>query len=335
MRAGVAKKVAISLAVGFACLWLAARKVDADELKQAFHSFDLFYLYVAIGVSLAIQLMRALRWKIELSPLAELRYGLVWQVIAVAYMVINVLPFRLGEPVRPVLMSLKSGLSISAIVGNWVFEKMMDTAAIVFFIHLTLVVTDLPTWAHKASAASLTAFSVMLLLVVGFWLKGEGFYNATLARLLPPGAREKTLHVLRNAREGLQILPNKALVATVFVVTLLLWFLPILSSYVLILGFGFDVPFSAALVVFVAISVGTALPAPPGMFGVIQIASVVALGLFGIPQAEALAFGIVLNAVQFFTLIAQGLVALPFAGVDIGEVTRTAVGGKQDESSSA
>jgi uncharacterized membrane protein YbhN (UPF0104 family) len=311
VQAGVKKKVAISLAVGFACLWLAARQVDAGELKQAFHSFDLFYLWVAIAVSLSIQLMRALRWKIELSPLVELRYGLVWQVIAVAYMMINLLPFRLGEPVRPVLMSLKSGLSISAIVGNWVFEKMMDTAAIVFFIHLTLVVTDLPPWAHKASAASLTAFSVLLLLVVGFWLKGEGFYNATLARVLPHGAREKTLHVLRNAREGLQILPNKALVAR------------------------FDVPFSAALVVFVAISVGTALPAPPGMFGVIQIASVVALGLFGVPQAEALAFGIVLNAVQFFTLVAQGLVALPFAGVDIGKVTRTAVSGEQNNSSGA
>jgi len=227
--------------------------------------------------------------------------------------------------VRPVLMSMKSGLSISSIVGNWVFEKMMDTAAIVFFIHLTLVVTDLPPWAHKASAASLTAFLLLLCLVTGFWLKGESFYNATLARLLPEKAREKTLEVLQSAREGLQILPDKALVAAVFLVTLFLWFLPILSSYVLIRGFGFEVPFSAALVVFVAISVGTALPSPPGMFGVIQIASVVALGLFDIPQAEALAFGIVLNAVQFFTLVAQGLVALPFTGVDLGEVTRTAV----------
>jgi hypothetical protein len=67
------------------------------------------------------------------------------------------------------------------------------------------------------------------------------------------------------------------------------------------------------------------------MFGVMQIASVVALGLFGVPQAEALAFGIVLNAVQFFTLVAQGLVALPFAGVNLGEVTRTAVGSAENE----
>jgi hypothetical protein len=61
------------------------------------------------------------------------------------------------------------------------------------------------------------------------------------------------------------------------------------------------------------------------MVGVFQIASVVALGLFGIPKAEALAYGILLNAVQFFTLVAQGLVALPFLGVSLGELTRAAL----------
>ena len=47
-------------------------------------------------------------------------------------------------------MSWKSGLSVSAIVGNWVFEKMLDAAAMVFFIHLTFLLTDLPEWAHFA-----------------------------------------------------------------------------------------------------------------------------------------------------------------------------------------
>ena len=61
------------------------------------------------------------------------------------------------------------------------------------------------------------------------------------------------------------------------------------------------------------------------MFGVMQIAAVVALGLFDVPQAEALAYGILLNAVQFVTLVVQGLVALPFAGKSLGEMTREAV----------
>jgi len=321
----LATKLAISLAVGAICLWLAARRVDVAELRQALAGFHHGFLVPLVAISLLIQVFRAWRWQIELSPLARLPFVLVWEVIAVAYMMINVLPFRLGEPVRPVLLSWKTELSIPAIVGNWVFEKMMDAAAIVFFIHVALITTDLPDWAHDASAVSLTIFAGMVALVVGFWLKGESFVEKTLGRMLPEHACAWTLHVLSSARSGLQILPDKKLVALVFVVTLGLWFLPILSSYVLIVGFGFDLPFSAALVIFVAISVGTALPTPPGMFGVYQIATVVALGLFGVSKAEALAYGIVLNAVQFLTLVAQGLVALPFVGVDVGRLTRAAV----------
>jgi uncharacterized protein (TIRG00374 family) len=318
-------KLAASLAIAAACLWMAARHVDLNELRVALAGFNLLYLIPAVTVSLLIQVFRAWRWKIELSPLADLKFSLVWQVVAVAYMMINVLPFRLGEPVRPVLLSWKTDLTIPAIVGNWVFEKMMDMAAIVFFLHVALLVTDLPDWATKAAMASLAAFAVVVLLVVGFWLRGEAFFNATLGRVLPTGPRAKALKILEGAREGLQILPDRRLVAVVFAVTLVLWFLPILSSYVFILGFDFDVPFAAALCVFVAISAGTAIPPPPGMFGVFQIASVVALGLFGVPKPEALAFGILLNATQFLTLIGQGLVALPMVGVDIGKMTRAAL----------
>lgn len=240
-------------------------------------------------------------------------------------MLINVLPFRLGEPARPLLMSWKSGLSVSAIVGNWVFEKTMDAAVLVLFIHVTLLSTDLPHWAWKASAASLTIFAVLLVLVVGFWLRGREFFDATVGCILPEGGRKAMLKTLEHAREGLSILPNRRLVATVFLVTLVLWTLPILSSYVLILGFGFDLPFTAALVIFVAIGVGTALPNPPGMIGVFQVACVVALGLYGVPEADAVAYGIVLNAIQLLTLIAQGVVALPCLGIGLGELTRASL----------
>ncbi len=240
-------------------------------------------------------------------------------------MMINLLPFRLGEPVRPVLMSWKSGLSVSAIVGNWVFEKMMDAAVLVLFIHVTLLATDLPHWAWEASAFSLSMFSALLVLVLGFWLRGQAFFDAGLGRVLPEKGRRWMLDVLTNAREGLRILPDRKLVSLVFAVTALLWFLPILSSYVIILGFGFPLPFSAALVVFVAIGLGTALPNPPGMIGVFQYACVVALGLYGIPEAQAVAYGIVLNAVQLVTLIVQGALALPFLGVDLSGLTRTAI----------
>ncbi len=323
-RAHVGKKLALSVLVGLACLWLAARKVDASELRTALSHFDVSYLPALVAISLSIQVVRAWRWRVELSPLARLPLVLLWEVVAVAYMMINVLPFRLGEPVRPVLLSWKSGLPIAAIVGNWVFEKTLDTAAMVLFVHAALLLNDLPPWASRASFVSLGAFAGLSALVAGFWLRGERFFEATLGRVLPDRARETALRLLLAARDGLQILPQRRLVAGAFALTMLVWALPVLSSYILMLAFGFDVPFGAALVVFVAIGAGTALPNPPGMFGVFQVAAVIALGLFGVGRADALAYGILLNAVQFSTLVAQGLVALALLGLGLGDVTRAA-----------
>ena len=318
-------KVAIGTAIGAFCLWLALRKVALSEVAAALGDFDARWLVAAFAVSLMIQVLRALRWQVELTPLARVPFTLLWQVVSVAYMMINVLPFRLGEPVRPLLLSWKTGLAIPAIVGNWVFEKMMDTAVMVLVVHATLMMVDLPPWAHRASTGSLIMFSSLLMLVVGFWLHGESFYDRTLARVLPEHARGKVRKVLMVARQGLQILPDRRLVAGVFVVTLALWLLPILSSWLLIRAFDFDVPVSAAFVVFVCVGLGTALPNPPGMFGVFQIASVYALGVYDIPKSEAVAYGIVLNAVQFFSLVLQGVLAMPWVGVGLGTITRAAV----------
>jgi uncharacterized protein (TIRG00374 family) len=318
-------KVFVGTAIGAFCLWLALDKVSLPEVVAALEGFDARWVAGAFAVSLAIQVLRAWRWQIELTPLARVPYPLMWQVVSVAYMMINVLPFRLGEPVRPLLLSWKTGLPIPAIVGNWVFEKMMDTAVMVLLVHATLMMADLPPWAHRASTGSLVMFSSLLVLVVGFWLHGERFFERTFARVMSDHACAKLRKVLVAARAGLQILPDRRLVAAVFVVTLALWLLPILSSWMLILAFGFDVPLSAAFVVFVCIGLGTALPNPPGMIGVFQIASVVALGLYGVPESQAVAYGIVLNAVQFFSLVIQGCIAMPMVGIGLGRITRAAV----------
>jgi len=324
-------KVAIGTAIGAFCLWLALRKVALSEVAAALGDFDARWLVAAFAVSLMIQVLRALRWQVELTPLARVPFTLLWQVVSVAYMMINVLPFRLGEPVRPLLLSWKTGLAIPAIVGNWVFEKMMDTAVMVLVVHATLMMVDLPPWAHRASTGSLIMFSSLLMLVVGFWLHGESFYDRTLARVLPEHARGKVRKVLMVARQGLQILPDRRLVAGVFVATLALWLLPILSSWLLIRAFHFDVPVSAAFVVFVCVGLGTALPNPPGMFGVFQIASVYALGVYDIPKSEAVAYGIVLNAVQFFSLVLQGVLAMPWVGIGLGTITRAAVEARETD----
>lgn len=335
MRGSVWRNVLLSVLVSGAFLWAAFRGVSfADVLEQLRHT-DPFWLSVTIGISFLIMLFRAWRWQLELRPLEHVPLGRLWTIIAVAYMCINLLPVRLGEVVRPWLLSRRSSVKFSNVVGNLVVEKTMDSVVLLLYMIVGLLsVSNLPVWVRRGALFPAVIAGMMVLLVALVWWRGESFVGDRVLAFLPERFRSGLQKVLVAIRDGMKILPNPLLLSSVFVVSLALWFLPILSSWAMIQAFGFDVPFGAAVAVFIFIGFGTALPNAPGMIGVFQYACVLALGLFGIEQSRAAAYGVVLNAVQFLTLILQGVIALPLAGVSLRDL-RNAAAPPRDETASA
>jgi uncharacterized membrane protein YbhN (UPF0104 family) len=309
MNGRLLKNLLLSTLVAAFFLYLAFRNVPFAELGAALERFDARWLVPAVAISFLLMVMRAWRWQLELRPLEPVGLGRLWVVCGVAYMAINLLPVRLGEVVRPWLLSRRSRVSISNVVGNLVVEKTMDSIVIVFYILVGLLsATDLPPWVRRG--AWFPAIAAALL--VDRWI----------VHYLPERFGGGLKRVTGAIIDGMRVLPDGRLLLSVFVVSVALWFLPILSSYVMIRAFNFNVPFNAALIVFIFIGFGTALPNAPGMIGTYQYACVLALGLFGVTQADALAYGLVLNAVQLLSIIVQGLLAYPFAGISIDDFRR-------------
>jgi len=316
-------KIALSTALAGGFFYLACRNVPLAELEAALARFDPRWLIPAFAISFTLQVFRAWRWQLELRPLQRIGLGRLWVVTSVAYMAINLLPVRLGEFVRPWLLSRRSRVSFSNVVGNLVIEKTMDSVVIVLYILVGLLTTaNLPAWVRRGALVPTIAAAVIVLLAVLLWWTGEPFVDRWLARALPERAAAGLARVTRALIDGMRILPDRRLLPAVFLVSLTLWFLPILSSYVVIRAFAFPAPFSAAVIVFIFIGFGTALPNAPGMIGTFQWACVLALELFGISKPDALAYGLVLNAIQLVSLVAQGLVALPLAGVGLADMRR-------------
>lgn len=313
----------ISLFVSGGFLYLAFRNVKLDELSAALGRINSRWLLVSVCVSLLIMVFRAWRWQLELRPLEHVPLGRLWVITAVAYMAINLLPVRLGEVVRPWLLSRRSHVSFANVVGNIVVEKTLDAVLILFYILVGLLtVENLPIWVRRGAIFPAVGAVVLVSLVLLFWWRGEAFVDRWVLHRLPARFGGNLKKILVSMADGMRVIPNLTLLLAVFLVSLVLWFLPILSSYIMIRAFDLQAPFSAALVVFIFVGFGTALPNLPGMIGPYQYACQLALGLFGVSDVDGLAYGLVLNAVQFLTLIAQGLVALPIAGVSIAEIRR-------------
>ena len=321
------RNVALGVAVSAVFLYLAFRNVPLADLGAALQRLHPGWLAISVALSFVLMLVRAVRWQLELRPLERVPLGTLWVVTAVGYMAINVLPARLGEVVRPWLLSRRAPVSFSNVVGNLVVEKTMDSVVtLVYTIGGLLLVSTLPLWVRRGALVPAVVAAVLIALVVLVYARGEAFVDRYLSRVLPTRFRAGVQRAVSAIVAGMRILPNPGLLATVFVVSLGLWFLPILSSWVMIRAFDLPVPASAAIVVFIFIGFGTALPGAPGMIGIYQYACQQALALFGVHQADGLAYGLVLNAVQFATIVAQGLVALPFAGIrwaDVRQAGRT------------
>ena len=95
------------------------------------------------------------------------------------------------------------------------------------------------------------------------------------------------------------------------------WAIQWLACYVLLVALGLDdrAGIGAAAAVLFAVNVTAALPATPSNLGVFQAACVAVLSAYGVGKTDALAYGIILQAVEIATAFAMGMPALVREGM--------------------
>jgi phosphatidylinositol alpha-mannosyltransferase len=118
-------------------------------------------------------------------------------------------------------------------------------------------------------------------------------------------------------RSGLQVFRNPRLGTWAATAQLTAWAVQWLACYVLLVALGLDerAGIGAAAAVLFAVNVTAALPATPSNLGVFQAACVAVLSAYGIGKTDALAYGLILQAVEIATAVAMGMPALVAEGM--------------------
>ena len=128
---------------------------------------------------------------------------------------------------------------------------------------------------------------------------------------------------LAQVRAGLRVFRSPKLGAEATALQLAAWALQWLSCYVLLVALGLDdrAGIGAAAAVLFAVNVTAVLPATPSNLGVFQAACVAVLaGAYGVGTADALAYGIILQAVEIATAVVMGAPALVKEGLSWRDV---------------
>jgi phosphatidylinositol alpha-mannosyltransferase len=128
---------------------------------------------------------------------------------------------------------------------------------------------------------------------------------------------------LSRLRDGLRVFSRPRAAARATVVQLAAWTLQWLSCWLLLMALGLEVRSggAAAAGVLFAVNVTAVMPATPANVGVFQAACVAVLaGAYHVSTPDAIAYGIVLQAVEVATALIMGLPALLNEGLSWRDV---------------
>lgn len=290
-------------------IWVALQTVNYGNL-----------LLTAVGIFLFL-LLRAVRWRFMLSN--EISLPTVFHIQNIGYLITNLLPLRLGDVARAVLIGNVPPITLARGLSTMVVERVLDLLFVVTLLPFTLAeVPTLPSWMQSAARASgFAAVVAIVLLVVA--ANQRPFVQRLATRLLhfiPRLNPTPWLRRLDDLLAGLGSLMRLREGGILVGLSILLW-LPILGSYYSALTAVHIQPtWAMAAFVFCAAAFSVALPSSPGQIGVFHAGVIAALQILGQPEAASASFAFLYHALNLLIMVLLGLYGLSSTGSTFSNV---------------
>jgi len=302
-------RAALGVAISVVALGLVARTVDLGAAWDTLRSADPRWVAVLVAFIGGDIVLRVVRWRVLLAPLAAVGSAPALASLLVGYLANNVLPARLGEIVRSHDLGRRTGIPRPTILGTIVIERIVDTMVVVAIAAVAILVLSVR---DIVASAVLVGFAVTSLLVVGVAvgiyahrLPGAGRIRAILGRW--PRVRD----VLRRLRAGLSVASDVRAMAAAVVLSIGSWSLTVLAFAAAAQAVGVEPTIGQAALLAAGSNLATAIPAGPGYVGTFELAAVTIAGSVGIAPAPALAFAILAHATALL-LTSAGGACVPF-----------------------
>jgi glycosyltransferase 2 family protein len=306
-------------------LVLAFRGVQLDQAWQALSTANYLFILPALVAYFIGVWLRAWRWRILLRPVKDLSANHLFPTVVIGYMANNVLPARLGEVVRAYILGEQEKVSKTATLATIVVERMFDGLSMIGFLVVILWFFPLGTGpgADLLSGILNVGGPLFLIALILFLIIASSRSIALrltnlLLGFLPVNVREKVGGFISAFLDGLGILRNPREVATVFVLSVIIWLFEATMYYIVMLGFEFRQPFYVLLLATAAANLFTIAPSTPGYVGVFDFPVRTTLVAYGVAQSVAISFTLVLHAALWVPVTLLGVYFLWHEGLSLG-----------------
>lgn len=229
------------------------------------------------------------------------------------------LPVRLGETSRALVVARRIGRAretLPVVLSTMVSQTLLNLLALAGLGAGSLLTVDLLRGDGILLALALTPAALLLTALVGPVLLSPRSNDDPRGRLRQIAAALGV--VRRRIGEGFALLRRPRVAALASAIQMTAWGLQLASCWLVMMALGLDakVSFGAAAAVLFAVNATAFVPLTPANVGVFQAACVAVLtGAYHVSGPDAIAYGIILQAIELATATAMGLPALMKEGL--------------------
>ncbi len=300
---------------------LALRAIGLDSIVGALVAATPVWVLTALALMCASMLLRAEAWQAILRaalPGSPVRRRDTARATMIGVLMSATLPARLGEPSRALIVARRLGpvrARFPVVLGTLVSQTMLNILALAVLGAVMLATVGIFRGGEDALVFATIAPLVLLALVFALPALLRRGKPSRSVRLQQGLGRARAAVV--QVRSGLEVFRQPRLGTWAALAQLSAWALQWLACYALLVALGLDAQagIGAAAAVLFAVNVTAAIPVTPSNLGVFQAACVAVLSAYGVGHTDALAYGIILQAVEIATAFALGMPALVAEGM--------------------
>lgn len=276
------------------------------------------FLFYALVNCLIIIFLKSLRWGYILRATSVFKQKFLLPISCVGIAAITILPLRLGEIVRPMLISNKSKMNFSTALASIFFERLLDIIMLLVVLSIVIIFASVPDWIYKVGLGLLFSISIILLIIIFLYFNKNIMETIflKLRNIIPDKFLSPVHNIFNNFINGLSILSNPFDILISILISIFIWFQYGLIVYLLFYFHSFDLPIIASYSVVVLTFLAISVPAAPGFLGTFQYGSFLALTWFGISNDAAAFFSLTYYLAMIGINILLGLIFLPFVNLD-------------------
>ena len=303
-------------------------RVDPGRLVRVIADADVAFLLLLPLTIAAEQLIRAWKWRQLLFSIRPIKTLRLFAAIMAGYFATMIVPLGISPLVRSWLVARRESLTVAAVLATTAIDRMVDGVIFSGFVAVALVYATAPDpegtihlGLMVAGGGSLALFALLLALLAGFksGITREGNRVMKLVDYLPARMAEPVKRFLRAFATGIQWPRSPVRGAGILLASVAMKISAL--THFLWAGLAFGVALRPEGYLFLMVFVGffhilvhfMRIPGG-GLLG-----AIFALDLLGVPQEQALAMALMVQAASMLTVTAIGAVALWRGGVSLDD----------------